>query len=248
MDLIVKHGSGATSCLSVRLHDACRFFEENNKWPSLIDSALQFDFFKLIAKQDLSELVYGDYFEPLESDYINFDHGWQFSWYDELPISKINLLASKVCKISTKINERAIEFSEIMKGRSGVLYRGNDKIMEVPLVSYDTMYEMALESGSECWFIQTDEIEFFDFWKSKFPDTLRIESIPMINKDSAKYVMPTNRSGFLVDFLAALIALANTEKLLITTGNTGLWACIFRGNTKNVFQAWGGYDGFKVFS
>ena len=246
MDLIVEHGSGATSCLSVRLHDACRFFEKHNEWPSLVDSKLQFDFFKLIPNQDLSELVFGYYVEPFESDYVNFDHGWQFGWYNELPIDKLNILASKVCKISDRINARSLEFFHQMQGRSGVLYRGNDKVAEVPLVRYETMYEMGLESGSQKWFIQTDEVEFFDFWRSRFPDTLRIRSIPMINKDSTKYVMPTNRSAFLFDFIAALIALSQMDKLLITTGNTGLWACIFRGNTNNVYQAWGGQEGYKA--
>lgn len=246
MDLIVKHGSGATSCLSVRLHDACHFFDKHKKWPYLIDSALQFDFFKLIPNQDLSELVFGHYVEPLESDYVNFDHGWQFGWYNELPIAELNVLASKVCKMSDRINARALKFIDQMQGRSGVLYRGNDKVTEVPLVSYDTMYEMGVESGSDKWFIQTDEIEFFEFWKSKFPDSLRIESIPMINKDSTKYVMPTDRLSFLVDFIAALIALSKMDKLLITTGNTNLWTCIFRGNTHNVYQAWGGHEGYKL--
>jgi len=248
MDLIINSGSGATSCISVRLHDACRFFEKNKQWPYLIDSKLQFDFFKLIPKQDLSELVFGQYVEPLESDYVNFNHGWQFGWYNEVPIEKLNVLASKVCKMSDRINQRAMEFSEIMQGRSGVLYRGNDKVTEVPLVSYEAMYKMGVQSGSDKWVIQTDEVEFFEFWKSKFPDSIRIEEIPMINKDSTKYVMPTNRSAFLVDFIAALIAISKTDKLLMTTGNTGLWACIFRGNTNNVYQSWGGHDGFKVFS
>jgi hypothetical protein len=246
MDLIVSSGSGATSCISIRLHDACRFYEQFGFWPDIIDSSGQFDFYKLKNDQDLSNLVFGHYFKPLESDYINFDHGWQFGWYNELPIEKLNVLASKVCKKSDRINQRSIQFSEIMQGRSGVLYRGNDKVTEVPAVSYDTMYEMALQSGSGKWIIQTDEFEFFEFWKSKFPDSVRIDEIPMINKDSTKYVMPTNRSDFLVDFIAALIAISQTDKLLMTTGNTGLWACIFRGNIKNVYQAWGGHEGFKM--
>jgi hypothetical protein len=246
MDLIVNSGSGATSCISVRLHDACRFYKKNGFWPDSIDSSAQFDFFKLNNDQDLSDLVFGPYYKPFDSDYINFDHGWQFAWYNELQIKKIKNLSLKVCCISDEINNKALSYFQQYRDRSGVLYRGNDKALEVAPVDYNTMLDMGVASGGQKWLIQTDEVEFYHFWKTHFPDSVRIESIPMINKDHSKYVMPENRSAFLVDFIAALIVLSQLDKLLITTGNTGLWACIFRGTTNNVYQAWGGNECFRI--
>jgi len=245
-NLIVTNGGGATSCLSVRLHDACLFFNKNGFFPELIDSTNQFSFYQKIGKEDISSFVYGDYKKPPKSNFINFDHGYQFSWYSDVDIPLISKMAKKICPLSNQILEKCSEFSTRIINRSSVLYRGNDKIKEVKIVSYSKMLEMGLASGKTKWVVQTDELEFYAFWKNHFPDTIRIDEIPMISKNSDSYVMPTDRKEFLVNFIAALRAISMNDTLVTTTGNTGLWACIFRGNIKNVYQAWGGHEGFKM--
>jgi len=245
MDLFVNSGGGATSCISVRLHDACLFFEKYKQWPDNIDSSQQFEIFQNNQKIDLSVFVFGKYKKPKKNEFINFNHGWQYGWYNQIELSKITNLANKVCPLSNEILDKFSEFSNRIIDRSSVLYRGNDKIKEVKKVSYRKMLKMGLASGKTKWVVQTDELEFYSFWKNHFPDSIRIDEIPMISKNSDSYVMPENRKEFLVDFIAALRAISMTDTLLTTTGNTGLWACIFRGHIKNVYQAWGGHKDFK---
>jgi hypothetical protein len=245
MDLFVNSGGGATSCLSVRLHDACVFFEKYNKWPDTIDSSTQFEMFQTEERIDFSKYVFNTYQKPFENEFINFNHGWQYGWYNKIDIASLSILANKICPLSNEILEKSNEFFNRCIGRGSVLYRGNDKCKEVSIVPYDLMLKMAKESKVQKWVVQTDELEFYSYWKENFPDTIRIEEIPMISKNSDSYVMPENRKDFLVNFIAALRAISMTETLLTTTGNTGLWACLFRGNTKNVYQSWGGHKNFK---
>ena len=248
MDLFVNSGGGATSCISVRLHDACLFFEKYKQWPQNIDSSNQFEMFQLDQRVDFSKYVFASYQKPFENEFINFNHGWQFGWYDTIDIIKLSILANKICPLSNQIVDKSFEFWNRIIGRGSVLYRGNDKCKEVPVVPYSLMLKMAKETKVKKWVVQTDELEFYQYWKEKFPDTIRIKEIPMISKNTDSYVMPENRTEFLINFIAALRAISMSETLLTTTGNTGLWACIFRGNTKNVYQAWGGHKDFKKLS
>jgi hypothetical protein len=245
MDLFVNSGGGATSCISVRLHDACLFFEKYKQWPENIDSSNQFEMFQSEERIDFSKYVFANYQKPFDYEFINFNHGWQYGWYDRIDIFNLSNLANKICPISNEILDKSFEFWNRTIDRASVLYRGNDKIKEVKKVSYKKMLKMGIASGKTKWVVQTDELEFYLFWKNHFPDTIRFDEIPMISKNSDSYVMPENRKEFLVDFIAALRAISMTDTLLTTTGNTGLWACIFRGNVKNVYQAWGGHKDFK---
>lgn len=237
--LSVTTGGGATSCVSVRLHDACLFFNKNQNWPDKIDSSSQFQIFQQNQKIDFSKFVFGKYVKPNEIDFINFDHGYQFMWYDKLDMVKISLLANKVCPMSDQIINKSIEFSNLIIDRGAVLYRGNDKQLEVPRTEYNTMLDMGLKSGFKSWIVQTDEIEFFDFWVKNFPDSIRFTELPIIKSNLNSYIMAENRIEFLTNFLAALKAISMAPVLLTTTGNTGLWTLIFRGNCQNVYQAWG---------
>ena len=47
------------------------------------------------------------------------------------------------------------------------------------------------------------------------------------------------RHAFCINFLAALRAIAQSPKLIMNTGNTGIWTMFFRGHTKDVWQASG---------
>lgn len=246
--LFINTGGGATSCVSVRLHDTCLYFEKNGFWPHNIDSSQQFEMFQQENKIDFSKVVFGEYKKPNQNEFINFNHGWQYGWYYKLELSTITNLANKVCPLSSQVLDKSFEFWNRIIDRAAILYRGNDKQLEVAKTDYKTMLKMGLDSGQQSWIVQTDEIEFYQFWKTKFPDTIRFSELPLIQSHPTSYAIGENRSQFLIDFLAALKAISMAPILLTTTGNTGLWTLIFRGNCKNVYQAWGDNPEWKKYS
>ena len=143
-----------------------------------------------------------------------------------------------VCPVSNEIGDKSYQYLQTIGDRTAVLYRGNDKVKEIPITPYSAMVEMALQSGADKFFVQTDEQEFFNHFKATFPDTIRIDELPMIHKNPNSYVMPNKKDSkqFLVNFIAVLRAMGNAKQFITTTGNTGLWAMFFRGHTREVWQ------------
>lgn len=240
----VTTGSGATSCLSVRLHDVAKFIHEMGI-PLGIDSSEQFGMYKDYPGQDVSALVFDEY-QPKVCPYVGFDHGWQYGWYDSVQIENLSKMASVYCPIKKEIHQRANDWFYNVRDRVCILYRGNDKSLEIPRTNYQAMVEMALATGEDKFLVQTDEEDFYQFFKERFPDTVCFNELPRIRKNPDSYVMPReNKSGFCVDFITALIAISKAEKLILNTGNTGLWTMIFRGHANNVWQYHGNHQTWK---
>lgn len=240
-------GAGVTSCLSVRLHDAINFYKEHLRFPDEIDCSGQFAIYQDYTTQNVSDYIFGDYVPDNSLKFVGYDHGWQFGWYDEIQLEDLSKLAMNICPMSSNVGDQSFRFMERIKGRTAVLYRGNDKALDVPRTHYEAMIQMAQDTGSESFIVQTDENDFFDFFKERFPDSICLEEIPRINKNPDAYVMPPKgeRVIFAVNFLAALRAISTCEKVILNTGNTGIWTMLFRGNTDNVWQAHGQYQKWR---
>lgn len=234
-------GGGVTSCLSVRLHDTIAYHREKGCWPDKIDSSRQFLFYQDVERQDISSVILGHYTPHFSEPPVEFDHGWQFAWYDEIGLTKLAALAARICPMSDLVGNRSYTMMQKLGHRTAVLYRGNDKALDIPRTHYQAMIEMAIESQSTSFLVQTDEEDFYQFFKERFPDTICYPEIPRIRKDPDRFVMPEagHRAEFCVNFLAALRAIAQADKLILNTGNTGIWTMLFRGHTNQVWQATG---------
>lgn len=251
MILKVTSGGGITSCLSTRLHDFC-----NHPSPTEIteiDSSKQFRFYEDFLKSTKGikiENIAGKIFQPFKPEhfhntgFVKFNHGWQYGWYNEIKLEILCGLASSVIKLVPEICNRAIVLEEKydVKNRCGVLYRGNDKIKEIPHTPYEYMVEMALDTGCSKFYVQTDDQDFLDYFKKRFPDTVYNHKLPRIKSNPNSYVVSDNIVDFIQEFLASLTATSSCgEGLITTTGNTGLWSVIFRGTCNKVWQ----YHGAK---
>lgn len=247
MILKVTTGGGLTSCLSVRLHDFCQ--QKNWKEITDIDSTKQFSFYTdwlLHTKGVAFDKPFCDnVYAPFDSTKVqdlalpNYDHGLQFAWYDEIDLKNIHLLANEVCKLNSNIYNRSEEISSFydLKDRCSVIYRGNDKVKEIERTPYDAIIDIAFQSGYNKFFLQTDEVEFYEYFIQIFPDTLSNENIPRIKTNYDSYVVSENLTFFAQEFLATLHALSTTSPAIITnTGNIGIWSAIFRGNLENFYQ------------
>ena len=86
--LTVNHNAGLTSCLSVRLHEAAKHRRERGEWPDAIDSSAQFEACRALPGERFDSLLLGDYYKP--EGYTEYDHGWQYGWYDEVGIPQLS--------------------------------------------------------------------------------------------------------------------------------------------------------------
>lgn len=235
---IICDGSGLTSCLSVRLDNVIAYRNKFGEFPLEIDSSKQFLRYSDEDRQDVSAYILKQYEPNNDLPKFNFYHDLQFEWYDAIGLPEITEIANNICPLSEVVLEKAENMKEIMEDRTAILYRGNDKGLEITRTPYQAMEMLAQESGAERFIVQTDEEEFYQYFKERFPDTICFDEIPRINKNPDSYVMPEkgNKVQFAINFLAALKAISSAPNLITNTGNTGLWAAIFRGKKENIFQ------------
>ena len=245
--LTVKRGSGITSCLMVRLSDYVDFWhkEEGKCLPDEIDSSAQWSRYRDEDNQDVSKIIFRDYKKPERNlRLIDFHHEHQYKWYNEMPLKELSEIFKICCPFSDLIVERARQIREMIGDRTVIMYRGNDKAFEIFRTPYYCMEELAKEVNStNGYFVQTDEIEFFDFWKSIHPDTISYDNLPRIHKNPDSFFIPDkgNRIQFVVDFISALLAISSAKNIVMTTGNIGLTVALMRGKGEGIWQFHGNY-------
>jgi hypothetical protein len=230
--LEVSHMGGLTSCLSIIFHEASKYRHEHGHWPEGIDASGSF-----ITCRDnrhisvTHKLIAAS--KPCDLPAILFDHGQQFAHYHHLPLTQLQALAKCYAWPSSEVGDRAYNISKARGGRTCVIYRGNDKMTETQRTPYDKMFEAARATGGN-FMVLTDELEFFEAFMDQFPNTVAAPGAKMIPRDPSKVI--TGGSDFAVNFLAALYSFAGANRLITTTGNTGLWPVIWRGTIKGVWQ------------
>jgi hypothetical protein len=124
-----------------------------------------------------------------------------------------------------------------------VFYRGNDKSLETAIGGYDSFIIRAKELQSNnpniTFLVQTDEAEFLASFLHAFPTAIYIDELPRINKQNSvmQDVLPIQeRAEFGAKFIAATLVISKCNHLITHSGNGGLWAVLYRGTTKNVYQ------------
>jgi hypothetical protein len=249
MNLKINGGTGLTSCLSVRLDAVTKYINENNDFPLSIDSSEQFALYSDYEGENVCDKLLSQYLYQNVPYVKDYNHGWQYGFADEIELDTLSKYALAVCPPSEIVLNKSIEYQNILTNRTAILYRGNDKGLEIARTPYTAMEEMAKDTKSEKFLVQTDEEEFYNFFKERFPDTICFEDIPRINKNPDSYVMPEpgSKVNFAINFLAALIAISKAKYLIINTGNTGHWATIFRGNKNGIYQWHGNQSKWKKF-
>lgn len=247
--LKITGGTGLTSCLSVRLDQAVKHLREHGTLPDSLDSSAQFAAFRGNDGADVSTRI----LDPINraSDFTGttqFDHGWQYGWYDDIDLPTLSMIGQGVCFPADGIHADAMIRAKDIRGRCAVLYRGNDKAKEIGRIDYGMMIEMARDTGYDRFHVQTDEAQFLEAFRRAFPDTTAWDDLPRIRLNTDRYVMPSDadeRLPFARRYLAATLALAWSNALIMNTGNTGLWAMIYRGHTRNTWQAHGHYNEWR---
>lgn len=245
--IIIRDGGGVTSCLSVRLDNVIAFKNKFGVYPTYIDSTQQFLLYSDSTPQDVAMYLLRPYVADQELPASSFYHDLQFSWYSDIGLPEISKIAEVVCPLSDGVLAKSIEMKEIMGDRIAILYRGNDKGKEIKRTPFEAMINLANESGGDKFLVQTDEEDFYRYFKERFPNTICFDELPRISKDPDSYVMPPKgqRVEFAMNFLAALKAMASAKTVILNTGNTAMFLVLFRGNTDNVYQFNSKYDTWK---
>lgn len=241
--LIVAHDAGFFSCCTIRLRKIIQYYNHFKRMPH-VDSSMQWSKYK-----DRERDVTHEYFMPCEpfeceASQIDFtsDHREdQFSYYRNINYLGLHQILVNyfspsfpvIAAYERILNKYKIDF----RNSQCILYRGLDKGKETTIPDYDTM--LSKVDKTKKLIIQTDELEFLQYAKQKFPKALHFDEAYMVTKTLEavqNHISPGERITRAVDFLAILIILSKCNSVILNSGNVGMWLCLFRANADNVNQ------------
>ncbi len=251
-ELFITHNAGFFSCCSIAFFNIVSYFNTYKKLPINVNRNGQFSYYKINSYDNLIPLLFNES-DTTELEFTNAvdiispDDSPQFSDYRNLNFSEIKFFIDKYFKPSDLVSKIINQFEEKYKldykNICSVFYRGNDKITETRLGSYDEYFEKCSEILKENpeinFLVQTDETEFLSEFKSRFSSTIYFEELPHMTKRNSAMQYELQREElpiFAVYFLAATICVSKCEHVVTHSGNCGLWAVLYRGNCKNLHQ------------
>jgi hypothetical protein len=250
--LRIIHNAGFFSCATIRLIEIIKHFNANKSLPDTVDSSEQFAFYK----KELSENIVPQFYEERVNDIqhykelavtnepgeVSFGDYSKFHFDSIAPFVERYFMPSKIvrCMMSDYVENYNIDF----ENTCAIFYRGNDKQRECVVTPYDEFINKAKEILADNpkirFLVQPDETEFLEAFTAAFPDNCFwfSETPHMRKKNSAIFyeLPPSKKTEHGCYFLAAVLTMAKCKHLITHSGNGGMWAVIYRGNSDNVHQ------------
>jgi succinate dehydrogenase flavin-adding protein (antitoxin of CptAB toxin-antitoxin module) len=225
------------------------FYNKYKIYPE-IDSSNTFNFYKDV-EGDITSVFFSEKNEinTTINEFVDFLHtkDSQMWRYDELDknlepfIERYFSLSKKVLETSENmIKEYDLDMSKTIS----VCYRGNDKHKETNIPTYNEMLKKIKEVRQKFpehkLLIQSDEVEFYNFLNSIYPDMIYFKEVAKINSNknlAIQYVIPKGkRTQQALLFLAICNILSKSSKLIINSGNVALWISLYRNSFDGVYQ------------
>lgn len=259
MILKTIHNAGFFSNCTIRLLDIINYFNQEKALPDEVESSEQFMHYKSYPGENLIPYYFDrnnelnqdlkiTYSIPINTPYLDDCMAFQFHPYKNINLESVIPFINKYFTPSQDVLGRCNAYKEKYgldyNNLCAVFYRGNDKVTEMKVASYDYFIDKAKEVKSKYptmkFLVQPDEREFLDAFIQVFPnDTIYFTETPMLNKQNSAmfFELPKNeRPEYGAKFFAALLCLSKCHTVITHSGNCGLWLSLYRGNTNNLHQ------------
>lgn len=246
----ITHNAGLFSCCSVRLTHILNYVNLNKKFPDLVDSSEQFDWYKKDSKKDITfeyfqhySNIYAEIHTPIK---YHWDH--QFTNYSNIDHIGLKSLIKKYFspsfEVDTIINNIQDKYKLDYENICVLFYRGNDKNRETTKCSYDDYLiyanQIIQKNPNIQFLIQSDETEFIEFMTKTFPTNSFYfkDEIRHIKKcdDTVDILMKSTNLEFSKKYLAITIIMSKCKYVICGSGNCDIWILFYRGNSINIAQ------------
>jgi hypothetical protein len=252
MALAISHNFGFFSCSTMRLHHLINYFHEHKKLPIVFDSSDCYEWYKHNDEDFDITFNYFKHYDgiPENIEYtriINYKEWFQFKSYNQLDfegivpfIKKYFSPSDKILKIIKTMEEKyKLDYNNICV----LFFRGNDKITEVELPSYDEYiyygkYVLNLYPNVK-FLIQSDETNFINTMANEFPNHIIFkDEIRHIqdNTTTVDKVFKKTNFQFSMNYLAITIIMSKCKYIICNTGNCSIWIMFYRENADNLIQ------------
>lgn len=254
--LMITHNAGFFSCSTIALQDIVIYHRQNKKLPDIIDRGFQYSNYKSNPSATLIPHFFkeADFDIPF-TDYYEISHDnseLQFSDYKKLDFERAKPFIDKFFQPSDKVMEYVAMYEQKYKidyeNTIGVFYRGNDKNRETKIAPYSEFTDKAEQVYTDMYlpfgdnyrfFVLPDEFEFLEAMYALSKNVITPDELPICqNKDSAMFFeLPyEQRADYAQRFFAAVIVMSKCKHMITHSGNCGLWATLYRGNSDNLHQ------------
>jgi hypothetical protein len=245
--LNITHNAGFFSCSTVALNRIIEYHNSFNSLP-ITNRNQQYSLYKDKDDDDISNFFIENVDElNIEPSFlVRSDIEDQFVDYSLINYDYVTKLVNMYFKPTSEVYEimnRITDKYNIDTSKTiSILYRGNDKSRETILPSYEEMLdkinEVINENPNHKILVQTDEIDFSEFISSKI-DVIVIKESKMIKKGNTAIQYKTEIGEKVSNakiFLAIMNLISRCDKVILNSGNVGLWTCLYRGNNNGVYQ------------
>ena len=165
----------------------------------------------------------------------------------QINIGDINPFVEKYFSLSDEVNSMVLEMEEKYninyENTISVFYRGNDKITETSIPTYDDIIIKAKEilnkNPNIKFLIQSDETEFIEKIQTEFENTFYfVDEIRHMKKcrNTVDRVYKDKNYEFSKYYLAITIIMSKCKYIICGSGNCSQWIVFFRGNANNICQ------------
>jgi len=255
-EIEVSFDSGFFSCCTVMLNRIVLHYNEHNYFPTVNSSNL-FKKYKDFDVDITNQLFnYSNNEIITECEFINFNkidnpdftyHG-QFSDYKNINYKNINPIIKKyftpIDYIQNIKKHLITKYNLNLDKTISVCFRGNDKSKETNIPNYDEFIQkiesLVQLNPNHRLLVQTDENEFLQCIKDKYPDSVFFEEMPRIDKNlntQVAFTVEKNQRLFFAQlFLSIILIVSQTNIVILNSGNVGMWISLYRGNHNNLFQ------------
>lgn len=260
MSLVISHEAGFFSCCTIKLQKIIEFYNCNKFLPESIISKELFNDYK--PENQINEDITNKFFLncdsvpypllPKEKILITYacpvKFELQFSDYRLLNYDHMKTLIDKYFSFSKEIhnciNNLKKKYNIDIEHTCAVFYRGNDKCTETVQPSYNEVILKTEETikknpNIKKIIVQTDEREFSEAFRERFPNSIVFTEIPDMpkSKTSLQYVIPRNNRLIAQQYyIAALEIISKCKHVIHTSGNGEMWMAMFRGNGEGLIQ------------
>jgi len=250
MAVYCLHNAGFFSCCSVKLNEIVNYINWNQQIPNYVDSSNQFNFYKKDTHDIDITYEYFEHYNNIQNDIyypINYHEHYEVSNFSNLDYNHIIPLVKKYFSpsnlINSIINKIEKKYNLSYENICVLFYRGNDKITETKLSTYDDYVHFAnsimTHNPNIIFLIQSDETEFIDFFIQRYPNSFYFkDEIRHMNKcnDTVDKVMKEKNYEFSKYYLAITIIMSKCKYIICGSGNCSIWIMFYRENNNNICQ------------
>jgi len=252
-------GQGFFSCCTIHLHGILIYFNSEHALPKTVDSTEQFLFYK--TPETWQQDIKHDYFalNPPDAPVVVYqdrpvyitdvDAEEQYSDYRYLNYQALGPFMQRYFSpssvIATTVQELLEKYALDPSNTCVLFFRGNDKVTEVTLPTYDQFIQEGrrrLKEDPQLRFlVQSDETEFLNAMREAFPDNHvifydEIRHMPKNNETTVDKIHRYQNAIMSKYYLAITFIMSMCKYVVCSTGNCSMWIMLFRGSADGLTQ------------